>query len=112
MKVNVVTVIKEAQLIQVTGAEVNQSTVILNPGASVPTEYVEYLDGGLVNVHLSSGDTIVAIPLNAISFDREANDEYLSKRNSPPLSPTHGLDVDDIKTTKVPCGGCGKRRRQ
>ena len=111
MRVNIKNKIKDATVISVVEGVVKEIPTLLNPGQQIRAKYVQELDGGLVNIHLSDEDTLVNIQRKDIeycSLESEAAIEEERNPSDPDSAPSPGPDGKvKIKRAKRRC--CGGR---
>lgn len=111
MKVSIKNKIKDATIISVVDGIVQEVPTLLNAGQSIKAKYVQELDEGLVNVHITDTDTLVNIQRRDVEYssaESQAAIEEERNPSDPDPAPSPGPDgIKKIKRAKRRC--CGGR---
>lgn len=82
MIVNVKNTIKNIIMVFVKNGQVSQSVVTLNSGMMIKAEYLQKQEDNKANIHMINGSVLLNVDRDSISYDKEANNNYLLRKES------------------------------
>jgi len=115
MIVEIIKTVKDITKIEIIFNIVNKSKVTLNSGLRMRVSHIANNDDGPgENIHLHDNSVLIAVPKDAINYDKRQNENIVNPQNEDiaPEKKEPYKAGKTIKARKQGCRSCGKRRRR